>query len=255
MKLSVSLLVVALLATTASAQEKTLDQAAAYPAADQLQAIVVTTQGWQTIHGRAQIFERQTSQSPWVAVDAAFPVVIGVHGMAWGKALNAVPADVQGAPLKAEGDGKSPAGIFNLTSAFSPSEQTVKLPFTKLLDSTECVDDVNSSQYNRIVDKFQVGHPDWSSSEKMRAVGEYELGIFVAHNAAREKGAGSCIFLHRWTDEKTGTSGCTAMNLERMQRIFRWIDRAKHPVLIQLPEETYQQFQAAWKLPQLSAVR
>jgi L,D-peptidoglycan transpeptidase YkuD (ErfK/YbiS/YcfS/YnhG family) len=84
----------------------------------------------------------------------------------------------------------------------------------------------------------------------MRAVGmEYELGIFVAHNAERTKGAGSCIFLHRWADEKTGTSGCTAMSLEQMEKIFRWIDSTKNPILIQMPDEAYQQFQTAWKLP------
>jgi L,D-peptidoglycan transpeptidase YkuD (ErfK/YbiS/YcfS/YnhG family) len=252
MKFSASFLMLVLVSITTYAQEKTPDLNIIYPKSDQLQAIVVTTQGWNTIQGRGQIFERQSSASPWVAIDSAFPVVIGAKGMAWGKALNEVSADAKGVPMKIEGDGKSPAGIFMLTSAFSPAEQKINLPFTKLLDSTECVDDVKSSHYNTIVDKSRVDQVDWNSSEKMRAIREYELGIFVGYNSERKKGAGSCIFLHRWTDEKTGTTGCTAMALEQMQKIFRWIDSTKNPILIQLPEKTYQQLQSTGKLPQLS---
>jgi D-alanyl-D-alanine dipeptidase len=250
MKFAALFLMVAFASITTHAQEKAPGKSMVYPKAEQLQAIVVTTKNWNAVQGRGQMFERQTGESPWVAVGSGFPVVVGAHGMAWGSALNEVPADTGGVSMKIEGDGKAPAGIFMLTSAFGAAEQKIKLPFVKLLDSTECVDDVKSSQYNRIVDKFQVATQDWNSSEKMRAVGkEYELGIFVAHNAERAKGAGSCIFLHRWTDEKTGTSGCTAMSLEQMEKIFRWIDRTKNPVLIQLPEAAYQQFQSAWKLP------
>jgi L,D-peptidoglycan transpeptidase YkuD (ErfK/YbiS/YcfS/YnhG family) len=234
------------------AQEKTPDINTIYPKPDQLQAIVVTTQGWNTIQGRGQIFERQSSASPWVAIDSAFPVVIGAKGMASGPALIEVSADARDVPVKTEGDGKSPAGIFMLTSAFSPTEQKLNFPFTKLLDSTECVDDAKSSHYNSIVDKSQVDQLDWNSSEKMRAIGEYELGIFVGYNPERKKGAGSCIFLHRWAGEKTGTTGCTAMALEQMQKIFRWIDSRKNPILIQFPEKTYQQLQTTGKLPQLS---
>lgn len=252
MKFSASFLTLVFVAITAYAQEKTPDLNSISPKPDQLQALVVTTQGWNTIQGRGQLFERRSSASPWVAIDSAFPVLIGAKGMAQGVALDGVSADAKGVPMKAEGDGKSPAGIFMLTSAFSPAEQKIDLPFTKLLDSTECVDDVNSIHYNSMVDKSQVDRVDWNSSEKMRAIQEYELGIFVGYNPERKKGAGSCIFVHRWTDEKTGTTGCTSMALEQMQKIFRWIDRTKNPILIQFPEKTYQQLQAAGNLPRLS---
>ncbi|MBV8667325.1 MAG: hypothetical protein JO269_12670 [Burkholderiaceae bacterium] len=253
MKLISSFLMFAFVSITAYAQEKTPDLNIISPRPDQLQAVVVTTQDWNAVQGRGQIFERQSGASPWVAVDSAFPVVIGKNGMAWGKAYHEVSGDAEGVPMKIEGDRKSPAGIFMLTSAFSPAEQKVNLPFTKLLDSTECVDDVKSSHYNRIVDKSQVDQYDWDSSEKMRAIQEYELGIFIGYNPERKKGAGSCVFLHRWTDEKTGTTGCTAMALEQMQKIFRWIDGTKNPILIQMPEKTYRQLQSAGNLPQLSA--
>jgi D-alanyl-D-alanine dipeptidase len=120
-------------------------------------------------------------------------------------------------------------------------------------DSTECVDDVKSSHYNKIVDRLKVGNFDWQSSEKMLAVGaEYELGVFVAHNTYPvNNGGGSCIFLHVWKDAASGTAGCTAMARENLEIILKWADEKKNPVLIQLPVDSYQQYQTAWKLPKL----
>jgi D-alanyl-D-alanine dipeptidase len=235
-----------------SAQVKTPEKKVVYKYSDALQAVVVTTKDWSAVQGKAQLFERKTTKSRWTAVTESFPVVVGEKGMAWSKELNELPSDTGRVLLKTEGDGKSPAGIFRLTSAFASAEQKVKLPFTKLIESTECVDDVNSSHYNKIVDKFKVGNYDWTSSEKMLAVGEqYDLGVFVAHNSERMTGAGSCIFLHIWKDETSGTLGCTAMERANLEKIFAWIDSAKNPVLIQLPEDSYRQFQTMWKLPKL----
>lgn len=155
--------------------------------------------------------------------------------------------------MKTEGDGKAPAGIFSLTESFGAGAKPayVKLPFTQLGEYTECVDDVKSSHYNRIVDRMKVGDFNWDSSEKMLAVGaEYELGIFVAHNTFPvNRGGGSCIFLHVWKDAATGTSGCTAMARENLETLLKWADAAKNPVLIQLPKDSYAQFQTKWKLP------
>lgn len=235
-----------------SAQVKTPEKKIEYKYSDSLQAIVVTTKNWNVVQGKAQLFERQTTKSAWTAIGESFPVVVGEKGMAWSKELNELPSDTSRVLIKTEGDSKSPAGIFMLTSAFASSEQKVKLPFTKLVESTECVDDVKSSHYNKIVDKFKVGNYDWKSSEKMLAIGEqYDLGVFVAHNSERMNGAGSCIFLHIWKDANSGTLGCTAMGRTQMEKIFGWIDSAKNPVLIQLPEDSYKQFLTTWKLPSL----
>lgn len=234
------------------AQVKTAEKKVVYKYSDALQAVVVTTGDWSAVQGKAQLFERKTTKSAWKAVGATFPIVVGAKGMAWSNELNELPSDTGRVLMKTEGDGKAPAGIFMLTSAFAAGEQKIKLPFTKLKDSTECVDDVKSGHYNKIVDKFQVGNYDWKSSEKMLEVGEqYELGVFVAHNSERQKGAGSCIFLHIWKDANSGTAGCTAMEKSNIEKIFGWIDNKKNPVLIQLPADSYQQFQTKWKLPKL----
>ena len=225
------------------------------PFSESLQAVVVTTEDWSAVQGEAQLFKRKVSESEWKTVGESFSVVVGKNGLAWGNGLNKLPSGSNNLSLKIEGDGRSPAGIFSLTSAFGTIEKTdkIKLPFTKLAETTECVDDVKSFHYNRIVDRGQVGIFDWKSSEKMLAVGvQYDLGIFVAHNSNPvEKGNGSCIFLHVWKNESAGTSGCTAMARANMESILHWLDAKKNPVLIQLPAEEYKNLQKSWKLPKL----
>jgi L,D-peptidoglycan transpeptidase YkuD (ErfK/YbiS/YcfS/YnhG family) len=225
------------------------------PYSKSLQAIVVSTKDWSAVQGKAQLFERKSAKTKWKAVGKTFAVVVGKNGLAWGTGLNELPSDTGRLLMKAEGDGKAPAGIFSLTESFGSSDKPdfVKLPFTRLEEFTECVDDTKSSFYNKIVNRMQVGNFDWNSSEKMLAVGaEYNLGVFVAHNSNPvSKGGGSCIFLHIWKDAESGTAGCTAMTRENLETIMNRLDAAKNPVLIQLPENAYKQFQTKWKLPKL----
>lgn len=225
------------------------------PYSQSLQAVVVTTDDWNAMKGEAQLFERKNAKSKWKTVGETFPVVIGKNGLAWGAGLHDLPSDTGRLLLKTEGDGKAPAGIFALTSTFGSSEkpQFVKLPYTRLEEFTECVDDVNSTHYNKIVDRAKVGIFDWKSSEKMLAVGEqYDLGIFIEHNSERQAGGGSCIFLHIWKDADSPTVGCTAAARENIETVLTFLDAKKNPVLIQLPKDSYTQFQTKWKLPKLS---
>ena len=222
------------------------------PYSESLQAVVVTTKSWSAINGTAQLFERGNTKSNWRKFGKPFPVVVGVNGMAWSDGLNDLPSDTGRLMMKTEGDGKSPAGIFSLTTAFGTAENAgqFKLPFTKLNEFTECVDDVKSFHYNKIVNRMQVGIFDWKSSEKMLEIGEqYGLGVFVEHNYEKQKGAGSCIFLHIWKNSKSGTAGCTAMERKNIEIVAKWLDPNKNPVLIQLPADSYKKFQTKWKLP------
>ncbi len=216
-----------------------------------LQSIVVTTIDWNAVKGRAQRFERDSTKSIWKPVGEEFSVVVGKKGLGWSVDAR-MKAETE--PHKVEGDGKSPAGIFSLTSAFGSTSKPdfVKLPFTRLTETVECVDDTNSKQYNLIVDN-KIVSADWSSSEKMLAVGaQYDLGVFVAHNSMPpDRGKGSCIFLHIWKTEATGTSGCTAMKRENIETVLGWLNAEKNPVLIQMPEQNYLAHQKLWKLPKL----
>ena len=226
----------------------------AFSFSESLQAVVVTTQDWSAIQGAGQLFERKNISSDWKAAGKSFPVVVGKNGMAWSDGLNELPSDTGRLLMKTEGDGKSPAGIFNFSSAFGTIERSdkIKLSYTKLDEWTECVDDVKSSNYNRIVNRNQVGNFDWKSSEKMLEIGaQYDLGVFVEHNSEKQAGGGSCIFLHIWKDSSSGTAGCTAMARENMETVLYWLDAKKNPVLIQLPAADYKKLQTSWKLPKL----
>jgi L,D-peptidoglycan transpeptidase YkuD (ErfK/YbiS/YcfS/YnhG family) len=206
------------------------------------------------VQGNAQLFERKDKKSKWITVGKSFPVVVGINGLAWSEDVAAILKE-KPEQLKHEGDGKSPAGIFNLTDSFGSSVKPdfVKLPYTKLEEWTECVDDTKSGKYNTIVNRMQVGDFDWKSSEKMLEVGEqYDLGVFVGHNSFPvKKENGSCIFLHIWKDANSGTAGCTAMTRENIENVLRWIKSEKNPMLIQLTETDYKTYQKSWKLPKL----
>ena len=217
-----------------------------------LQALVVTTKDWDATTGKARLFERKDEKSDWKAVGEPFAVVVGRSGQAWGEVLT---SELNMAKIKQEGDGNSPAGLFPLTAAFGSGTKpnAVDMPYTKLGKSTECVDDVRSSFYNRIVDRMQVGNFDWKSSEKMIEVTpEYDLGLFVGYNSYPvERSRGSCIFLHIWKDAATPTSGCTAMERRDLERIVGWLQSSKNPYLVQMPSDIYEKRRKSWKLPKI----
>lgn len=222
------------------------------PFAESLQAVVVTTNSSTAVQGEARIYERKTVKSKWKKVGDDFPIVVGRSGLRW--SLDTAPEGIT--EFKKEGDGKSPAGIFPLTFAFGRPEKPgeMKLSYTKLENYSECVDDVASNHYNKLVDRLKVGNFDWKSSEKMLEVGpEYDLGLFVAHNSYPvSRGDGSCIFLHVWKDASTGTSGCTAMQRDNLIRILDWADPAKNPYLVQLTEADHKKYQKSWNLPKIN---
>lgn len=219
------------------------------PFAESLQAVLVTTDDWNSTKGTARLFERGAQKSKWRAVGEKFPVVVGRSGLAW--AVDSAPEKVK--EFKKEGDGKAPAGMFPLTFAFGSSSKPEQLtfPYTKIERNTECVDDVRSSHYNKIVDRMKVGIFDWKSSEKMLEIGaEYGLGVYVAYNNFPiTAGNGSCIFLHIWKDAETPTSGCTAMDRRDLEMIVSRLERARNPYLVQLTEADYKDLKRKWDLP------
>ena len=195
------------------------------------------------------MFERSNTSSKWKADGEDFAVVVGRSGLAMAEARSGDAS----AKVKKEGDGNSPAGMFPLTESFGTGSKpnAVELPYTKLVEYTECVDDVRSHFYNRIVNRMQVGNFDWSSSEKMLAIGEqYNLGIFVGYNSYPvEKGLGSCIFLHIWKSPTDGTAGCTAMERRNLETLVAWAAPSKIPYLVQYPADVYEKNRKKWNLP------
>jgi zinc D-Ala-D-Ala dipeptidase len=230
------------------------------PLARSRQLIVVTTPGWDSVQGTLRRFERAGARSEWKQTGAAVAVVVGRAGLGWGEGVVSMPEGVNpnkgagGGPVKKEGDGRAPAGVFALGPAFgfdgSDEAGWIRLPYKPLTTTTECVDDTASSRYNRIVERGTVGKVDWNSSERMRSVEGYRWGLVVLHNSRPPvAGRGSCIFLHVWQGPEHGTAGCTAMEQTHLESLLRWLDPRERPLLVQLPEEEYARLRAGWRLP------
>jgi D-alanyl-D-alanine dipeptidase len=220
--------------------------------AESRQLILVTAGGWDAVDGEMRRYERDSINDQWKTSGEKIPVVVGRNGMAWGQGLHG--GAVGEGPVKQEGDGRSPAGVFSLGSAFgyAPPERAgeVKLPYVQAVATLECVDDPQSTHYNRIVDRARVENPDWKSSERMRRDDDqYRWGVVVDHNAKGAPRCGSCIFMHIWETPGKGTAGCTAMSSSSMEYLSRWLDAKKRPILVQLPQTEFERLREAWGLP------
>lgn len=214
------------------------------------QLVVVTTASWDTTGGTLRHFERAESGGAWRPAGAAVSIVVGRTGLAWGDSAASPP----GAPVKREGDGKAPAGVFPLDTVFgfAPAAQAAwsRMPYAPLNEDSECVDDGSSVHYNTIVDRAAVPRVDWTSAEHMRAIGQYALGVTVGYNAAPPRaGRGSCIFLHIWAGPDTYTAGCTAMPEHELRELVLWLNPARRPLLVQLPTAEYERVRTTWALP------
>ncbi len=220
---------------------------------DTLQLIVVIVPVWNSQRGLIQSFARNSRYDEWTPADRAESVVVGRNGLGWGRGLQHV-ADIDG-PVKKEGDGKAPAGIFYLGAVFGYAEPKkmgrMKMPYLHVDKKSICVDDSDSKYYNHTFDASGVRRPDWTSFENMkRADNLYRLGIVVNHNTESVvKGAGSCIFLHIWRNSSRPTAGCTAMPASSIEKLILWLDSEKKPVLVQLPRPEFEKLHQAWGLP------
>ena len=215
------------------------------------QLVLVRTPSWTTSSGTLQRYER-TDSPAWQPAGEATPVNLGRNGMAWGRGLHASHGK---GPVKKEGDGKTPAGVFALQVAFGAAEQlpasSKGFPYVRMSSSSYCVEDVRSKFYNQIIDATEVKATSWQRwSKMMRPDGLFRWGIVVRQNDPETKtGAGSCVFLHIWRGSRRSTSGCTAMPLDQIQETLRWLDGEAKPLLVQLPEPEYQRLRDSWELP------
>lgn len=218
------------------------------------QLVLVVTSDWNADRGTLRTFTHDAKG--WHAVEAGFPVRIGRAGSAWGIGLHSV----QSGPAKHEGDGRSPAGVFTLGTAFGYADaETTALPYAAMSAEDWCVDVEGSPLYNRIVNTNQVGIAAVAgSSEPMRrdlhADGDlrYKLGFVIKHNPHGKIGAGSCIFAHLWKSPADATAGCTAMPEPAMRGLLGWLQPDANPIFVLLPRHEYRRLRAVWNLPESS---
>jgi len=218
---------------------------------DSRQLLVVRSRSWRTPTGTLERYERDETLQ-WRRVGEATPVNVGRNGMGWGRGLHAAN---QAGPVKREGDGRAPAGVFPLALAFGVAEELPPeakgFPYLHTRPTTYCVEDVRSKHYNQIIDATEVKMTSWERwSEMQRADGLFRWGVVVRQNGPDAKtGAGSCVFLHIWRGFRHPTAGCTAMPLEQIQETVRWLDGTAQPLLVQLPAPEYERLREAWGLP------
>lgn len=217
-------------------------------AAEAQQLLVVKTPAWDSVGG--ELTRYTWSGAAWQAGGAPIAVVVGIHGLGWGRGLH--PQGLTG-PTKQEGDGRAPAGVFRLDTAMgyaATAPEGATWPYRTSTADAVCVDDVASVVYNRLVDASTP--KDWSSAEALkRPDALYRWLVVVGHNVdpTPSPGAGSCIFLHVWRSAGRGTAGCTAMAEADLVGLLGWLDPAAKPLLVQLPAEEYSMRQSSWGLP------
>jgi L,D-peptidoglycan transpeptidase YkuD (ErfK/YbiS/YcfS/YnhG family) len=181
-------------------------------------------------------------------------VSFGKNGLGWGMGLHGQA--LEDGPVVVEGSRRSPVGAFALNLAFgceSPELLCCKIDYIKLKPTHFAPDDVQHSKYyNRIVDTAEIVR-DWDSAENMydyMLQGVYAYGVVIEHNYDNPiPGKGSNFFIHVHRKPGAPTWGCTAFDQESVKNVVKWLDRAKYPVLVQLPKNIFEKYKNQWMLP------
>ena len=221
------------------------------------QLLVGVADQWSSSNAILQRYARKASGKglgPWIAVGGPFPARLGPNGLAWGIGMHATPI---GGATKREGDDRSPAGIFALSTVFGYSPawaKKSKLPYVTVGAEDLFVEDPTSALYNSHV---RLDHPpatDWERDQQMyQSDPAHRLEVLVDHNRTSppKPGAGSAIFIHIWRDGGAKpTAGCTSVSDADVEMLVSWLDPAAKPVYALLPAAEYESRQRAWGLPQ-----
>jgi len=174
--------------------------------------VMVTADGMNSVAARMQLFERAGPRSPWRALGAAEPALIGRAGMGWSQFYRNFSRP--GEPIKVEGDKRAPAGVYAIGHSFGtvPSSRPGHIPVTS---DTICVHDLSSPAYNTITSRRLVG-PKVDAENMSKILPMYRRGLVVNYPTDARSRAGSCIFIHVWKAPNVGTAGCIALPEARM---------------------------------------
>lgn len=141
---------------------------------------------------------------------------------------------------KTDGDGKTPAGEFDLTFCYGMSKPDTKLDFQWVDANTVWVNDPESQYYNTIQPVVIDG--EWSSAESLYnsyfSSGEHTYCINIAANGdgitvgSAVPGKGSLITICGKTTPLTKTQGCIDISAEDMLALLNILDSSKNPEII-----------------------
>ena len=179
------------------------------------------------LNSTSGVLQRYEKADGWTKVGDTVRVTLGRSGLGWEGVRQ---------PQKNEGDGRSPAGVFEIASTFGyASESNSSMPYFYADENLICVDDVDDRFYNKITLLNPSSSP--KSFENMhRSDNLYRHGAVIEYNRLAEKGRGSCIFFHLNRPDYRPTSGCTAMDEKPLMEMLAWLDWAKNPKLLQIPK-------------------
>lgn len=188
------------------------------------QLIVVMSPELNSTRGSLQRYEKE---DVWRQVGESVAVTLGRSGLGYSTLRQ---------PQKNEGDGRSPAGVFEIGSTFGYARETNStMPYFYADKTLVCVDDANDRFYNKMT-LYNPKAPPKSFENMHREDDLYRHGAVIEYNRIGEKGRGSCIFFHLNRPDYAPTSGCTAMDEKPLVEMLRWLDPAKNPKLLQIPK-------------------
>ncbi|MED4534416.1 L,D-transpeptidase family protein [Metabacillus fastidiosus] len=198
---------------TASAASNSFDQAFQ----EEEQLIVVTVKNAKDTKATVETYEKINGS--FTKVLGPIPAVVGKGGVS---------------VYKKEGDGKTPAGIYGLGTAFGSVKKPAGMVYTYRQTGKEdyWIDDPSSSDYNKWVRYSGDPNKKWRSYERMLQE-LYKYGVHIRYNDDPiVKGKGSAIFLHVWRNSSSPTAGCVAVSEQNARNILLWLNEKKNPQII-----------------------
>jgi L,D-peptidoglycan transpeptidase YkuD (ErfK/YbiS/YcfS/YnhG family) len=223
-----------------------------FPVGEARQLVLVTAADTHSDKGVLRRLVRSGPGAPWS--EAGPPVIcrLGRKGLGQGRGLAVV---MPAGPDKGEGDGRTPAGLFPLPSAFgyAPAEAAaaagVRLPYVAVTDRTSCVTDPGSPLFGQVVGPKERPEGGLRQDRMVRDDGANAWGVVIGHNAAAEARAGTCLFVNVRPAGGPATGGSIGIPAEAAAALAAWLDPAAAPLLAVLPEAQARALGATWGLP------
>jgi L,D-peptidoglycan transpeptidase YkuD (ErfK/YbiS/YcfS/YnhG family) len=137
---------------------------------------------------------------------------------------------------KKEGDGCTPAGIFELGALFSYENSiNSRLPFTQTSSEDKWIDDPASDDYNKHIR----GETSAKSFENLLLKSiYYKYCMVIEYNTKPVvKGKGSAIFFHVADEKYSPTAGCVAVAEIDMLQYLNWLQPDKRKAIFIIADE------------------
>ncbi|MFD2258127.1 L,D-transpeptidase family protein [Luteolibacter algae] len=218
---------------------------------DSSQCVVGIADDWGSSTVSLSYFEKKNGE--WYRVGDIWKGRLGSKGLVWGRGIHPNPSGVS---LKQEGDGRSPAGVFDIGGVWGAHKSVKKHPKTFYHQVTSrdlWVEDGSSKYYNQFLSLDHEPATAWEKKAQMKQ-NDYpqSLKMFIAHNAYPRvvPNGGSSIFFHIWRrDGAAATAGCTTMIEDRLRWLIATVDPDRRPLYVLLPRAEYEKLKPLWKLP------